>query len=89
SEIDRYRTFVNQLSGLINQCYAQTSSASYTGPKTRYGNPWFKQFDRGSYIPAGYVAESIGIQIGESYGTDSGHMRRIYERDFETLLNVW
>jgi hypothetical protein len=50
-ELDSYENLIETVDELTNQCYTQTSLASYTGPKTRYGNPWYKSEERGSYIP--------------------------------------
>jgi hypothetical protein len=50
-ELDSYENLIETVGELTNQCYEQTSLASYTGPKTRYGNPWYKGDDRGSYVP--------------------------------------
>jgi hypothetical protein len=50
SDILQQSNFSSQLSDLINQCYTQTSDPSYTGPKTQFGNPWYKYDVRGSYL---------------------------------------
>lgn len=44
------QNFSEQLTVLINECYAQTSDPTYTGPKAMYGNPWFKYNTRGSFL---------------------------------------
>jgi hypothetical protein len=52
--ITQYQNFSDQLSTLINQCYAQTADPAYIaagGPTLRFGNPWYKYSTlRGSYI---------------------------------------
>jgi len=50
NEVTQQQNFSNQLDTLIKECYEQTASSTYTGPKTRYGNPWFKYTTRGSYV---------------------------------------
>ncbi|MBK5215241.1 MAG: hypothetical protein JJE53_00305 [Candidatus Pacebacteria bacterium] len=55
-EIETYKTFIGAVDDLTNQCYAQTvtktgaKNPGYTGPTLRFGNPWYKYEDRGSYI---------------------------------------
>jgi len=52
-ELDEYKALVDQVKNITTQCYKQIDEdPSYTGPKTRFGNPWFKYTDRGSYLPS-------------------------------------
>ena len=54
-EMDNYDNLIETASSLTEQCYSQTDitkNPSYTGPTTRYGNPWFKNDERGTYAPA-------------------------------------
>ena len=50
SEIAEYKAFIEQTEGLIKECKDQLGKPSYTGPKTQYGNPWYKYGERGSYL---------------------------------------
>jgi hypothetical protein len=50
SEIENQQNFSNQLDAYISMCYAETSNPTYTGPKEKYGNPWFNYYNRGSYV---------------------------------------
>jgi len=49
-DMDEYENLSNQVTTLTQQCYSDFSKDSYKGPKTRYGNPWYKPEDRGSYL---------------------------------------
>jgi hypothetical protein len=49
-EINNQQNFINQISALTKECYKETSGSTYTGPTTRYGNPWYQYNTRGSYV---------------------------------------
>ena len=49
-EINNQQNFINQISALTEECYRETSSPAYTGPTTRFGNPWYQYNTRGSYV---------------------------------------
>ena len=57
NDIYEQQNFINQLDSLINECYAETSDPNYTGPQTKYGNPWYNYNTRGSYV-SGYSDET-------------------------------
>ena len=60
SEITQYNNFSDHLGVLIKQCYTETSDPSYTGPKTRYENPWYKYNTlRGSYIDSTFDCKYV------------------------------
>ncbi len=51
--------FIGQLDTLIKECYAETSSPSYTGPTAKYGNPWYDYDNRGSYLDEKAIADYL------------------------------
>ena len=72
-EIEEYKALVEQAKYMTKQCYDQTSDANYLaagGTTTRYGNPWFKYTERGSYIPN--VAISSSCKYCEPNVNNSG-----------------
>jgi hypothetical protein len=56
NELDQYNNLSDHLDTLINECYDQgidrnnVVNPGYTGPTIRFGNPWYKYKQRGSYI---------------------------------------
>ena len=54
SDLIQQQNFIDQLNTLTKECYIETSSPSYTGPKAQYGNPWYRYDMRGSYLDASY-----------------------------------
>ncbi|HAE36449.1 MAG: hypothetical protein UR85_C0002G0071 [Candidatus Nomurabacteria bacterium GW2011_GWF2_35_66] len=76
-EIDNYKELIGRLDYLTNQCYAETTSKNgltknptYTGPTTRYGNPWYKYNERGSYLTGG--GASINVPVENSFCSGAG-----------------
>ena len=67
AEIAQYRAFIEQITDLTNQCYTELKSPNYTGPKTQYGNPWYKYDSRGSYL-----ANSLNSTCKYESSTTSG-----------------
>ncbi len=109
SEMLEYNTFSNQLDGLINECYAQSvtkngiKNPNYSGPTTRYGNPWYDYENRGSYIDYNNLPSSCfgTIKEGASAGGNCSQFSDknscvngtgcnwINYSDDEKILNVW
>ncbi len=56
NELAQYNNLSDHLDTLINECYDQgidrtgVVNPSYKGPTIRFGNPWYKYKQRGSYI---------------------------------------
>ncbi len=51
--------FIGQLDTLTKECYAETSDPKYTGPKMKYGNPWYDYDNRGSYLDEKAIADYL------------------------------
>jgi len=77
---------------------------AYTGPKAAYGNPWFKDSDRGSYFNNSDISNLANSGVNYHYsGTSSNNSSFFSEitkgkisqseskmlHDYEILLNVW
>ena len=48
SEINEQQNLLDQVNGLVKECYAQKIDAGITEPV--YGNPWYHPTERGTYI---------------------------------------
>ncbi len=73
-DMDEYDNLSKQIATLTKQCYAELSENNsilpykYTGPKTQYGNPWYKPESRGSYLTEGEYSNGKCIPSSYSIG---------------------
>jgi len=76
NEAKKNKSLVSEVQSLTNECYTQTSDPTYAGPTLRYGNPWYKPEERGSYLE--------GVNTSEAYKNfiKSG-LYDLYETEFK------
>lgn len=67
-DILNHSNFVDQLNTLIKECTEQTSSPLYTGPRVKFGNPWYDYNNRGSYLDEKAISDYLNEDPYASQG---------------------